>query len=366
MLKFQKRMGLKNFLQASLFALAMSAAAPAAASSASALLDSSGSAPKTTILEDFIRKPAPKDYLENRIEMKKRASEPSPMLKDILNDSSLTKEEKRMYKSLSDDVRAATRTEGEWIYFRQCSTKVKGKVVPVNVVFKYIHGPRGGSGETEITVWLSEEALYCKTGIEQMVLHLFSKEETALSTKIYDINLNQHLKLATYASVDYRIKGTDIIADPSDEIIKKALKEVGLSAATINKLFLLEDAYNAIGKSDRTARALSAGNEFAKGFHVYNNTITYNGYFKEATGSEPFTPKLVQVRVKKGEQSAFAFELHISVIDYDEIYFGGGYVGEKRRRGKEIVVGDTLPLVSKKRIPALEKVIDEDTLNLSE
>lgn len=363
----QKRMSLENILRIVPFALALSAAPLAAASSADALLDKGtgkNSKSSNSIIENITNKPAPGNYLRNRIEIKKHALEPTPLLRDVLNDSSLTKEEKEMYKSLSDDMRAATGTKGDWIYFKQCHTNVDGKDVPVNISAKYIHGPEGGSGETEITVWLSEEFWYCyDTGIERVVLHLFSKEKTSMSTRMYDINLNQHLKLATHASVDYRIKGSDIIANPTEEIIRKVLKEVGFSATTINKLFILQDAYNALLKNDETERALSVGNRLVKGFHIYDNSITYNGYFGNETGSGLRAPKLFQCRIKRGEENLPAAQFKISVRRYEGIYLGKGYVGEKRRRGNEIVVEDTIPLVGKKNIPVLEKVIDKDTLD---
>ncbi len=193
----------------------------------------------------------------------------------------------------------------------------------LNVRMEYICGPRGGSGKLRVVTYLPKND-WCNTkGLDKVKFWFYSTEETNLSKKIYEVNLNKYYDLATNLPIQE-------ITNIGEEIIQKLkgkayalLKIFKINKEDINQLLDLKELVDIISEDRMKQYVAQMGNLIAKD-HVWLNRVTYDGYGGStffdlnlfSDGKVLRAPKLVDIEIWEGEGSFVGLGLSATYRKY--------------------------------------------------
>lgn len=225
----------------------------------------------------------------------------------------------------------------------------------LNVRAEYICGPRGGSGKLRVLIYLDKEDWTSSKGLDVVDLWLFSTEETELSKKIYEVNLNKLTNKATYVPVSEVLHEVDYIVEEFKEKGYALLKVFKIKKTDINTFLKTKGVIDRISDYQLKETVIEMGNIVA-GDHVWPNELKYHGYGKILDldlfleGKVKRAPKCLDIEISRGENSIVGWALKAVSRDYKVEKYG-----TRRVKSEAFYFG---PLNMKEYVKKLDKTGD--------
>lgn len=197
----------------------------------------------------------------------------------------------------------------------------------LHIKFQYVTGPKGGAGRIEALFYLEPYDWYSHKAIDNLKLWLFSTEETKVSTKIYEINVNHAHKTAVYESITERMLIGDYVVENvfgeplftllsklkvKKNEIKKFLKAIGVIGDIID--YWEEEEIKDIATQ-------------ISGDHIWLTKFEINGFgggikgYDENVALYPNTvraPKLYKIEIFEGAKKTIGFAVKGKLRKYVE------------------------------------------------
>lgn len=212
-----------------------------------------------------------------------------------------------------------------------------------NIRFEYIYG-RSGSGKLRALVWLDEREWYSDKGLDEVSLWLYSTEETNISKKVYEVNINKADKLVNYWPAEEAKFIVDYIIETFKGkgyfLLKKAFK---IEKKDINDFLSVKGIVKLMSEEALKQKIYMMGTLIAED-HVWSNEIAYKGYgrfdsdlFSKGPivrGEVYRAPKAVDIEIFEGEASIVGWALlvksrnyikHKDFRDYKRVHSFGGF-----------------------------------------
>lgn len=218
--------------------------------------------------------------------------------------------------------------------------KGEGDKSQFNVKFQYVCGPRGGAGTIRALFYLEPYDWYSNKAIDNLTLWLFSTEETKVSAKIYEINVNHAHKTTVHESISERmLLGDYLVENIANEPIFTLLNKIKVKKTEIKKFL---KAIGVIGDVLTYWEEEEIKNIATKiaGDHVWLTKFGIRGFgkFDENVTLYPNTiraPKLFEIEILEGAKHTVGFALKAESRDY---FKGRGILTEGNMVKKSEVV----------------------------
>ena len=204
----------------------------------------------------------------------------------------------------------------------------------LNIRFEYLCGPRGGSGKLRALFYLEREDWFNIKGLDNVRVWFFSKEETNVSKKVYEVNRNNCLNTVTYMPAEYVMHEGDRMVEESKGVGWAMLKKIRINKKTITDIFSTKQALDDVQDYALKQRIVEMGN-LVIGDHVWLTEINYHGYggfddnlFRDQKVTR--APKLVEMEIWTGEEAVMGFGLVAKTRWYEQ-YNLGPITGNRRK-----------------------------------
>jgi hypothetical protein len=211
---------------------------------------------------------------------------------------------------------------------------------------EYKCGKNGGSGELRGLLYVDDSSLVRSVGLDRVVFDPLSIEETNLSKKTYEIDINESRRIVSYANTNERPVKSSFLGDKAEEVVAKGIQAIVRAAGEKVNLSDIEDAKKLLGEivnyelDVQRQRAIQLGNHITGGNHVYLNEITWSSYslldkifnihlfdtnlFAKANDNRiPRKVVLWEVTIPLGEESIKGIILSVDVVGYRQRWLTG-------------------------------------------
>ncbi|MGB9707899.1 MAG: hypothetical protein ACPLXC_01035 [Candidatus Pacearchaeota archaeon] len=190
----------------------------------------------------------------------------------------------------------------------------------LNVRMEYICGPRGGSGKLRALAYLGEDDWKNSKGLDQVIFWFFSIDETEISKKVYEVNLDKVKNEAIYSSAAEVMHEVDYIIEELKGKGYAMLKVLKIDKKDVEEFLRLKGIVDRISEYQLRRTITEMGNTIA-GDHVWPNEVEYHGYgvfdidiFMDKKVRR--APKLVEFEISRGESSIVGWALKAISRDY--------------------------------------------------
>jgi hypothetical protein len=215
----------------------------------------------------------------------------------------------------------------------------------LRVAIQYNPGVHGNSGNLEVLTWLDNENMTGSSGLDEIVIMPFSTNQTAISNKTFELNINELRNIINYIPIEERFIESDLCYDYIEKIPNTIASLLKIPKKDVDQLRLLLESVKSIVDNEEKQREVQAGNIYAED-KVYCNTIIYQGYGnsplngilpdlglneKANKGKVSRAIKAMRLRIERGEESTKAFFIKVRKRDYSTFdVFGLRDFGAKR------------------------------------
>lgn len=183
-----------------------------------------------------------------------------------------------------------------------------------NVRFQYVCGPKGGAGTIRGLFYLEPYDWYSVKAIDNLKLWLFSTEETRVSAKIYELNVNHAHKTTVHESITERmLLGDYIVEQVGTEPVFTLLSKLKIKKSDIKKFLKAAGIIGEVLDYWEEEEIKSIATKIA-GDHVWLTEFNIRGFGKadENVFLYPNTvraPKLFEIEIIEGAKYTVGFAL---------------------------------------------------------
>ena len=260
-------------------------------------------------------------------------------LEEIVSGEISDKKKKRLSEKLDYVMKIATKQRGLLLAEHRFPFEMKDKG-KINIRFECIQGKKGYGKGLRTLIYLDEESWKSiRRGIYSAWLVFFSSEETKISSKIYELNIDQTYGYVNYEPIKQRTIEGDYFEDKFKGSVFTVLKKAKIKKKDINKVFFVKDIVKDIQKFNLDKKFTDIGNMII-GDRVWKNEFYYNGYGfidDRLFEGKLRAPKVIDLEIMRGENSIKGYAAVVEVIDFKNIkepLFKKQILGTKRTKGK--------------------------------
>ncbi len=268
-------------------------------------------------------------------------------LEEIVSGEMSDKKKEYLSKRLDETMEMATKFRGTHLATHSFPFEMKDGGGKINIQFECIQGKKGYGKGLRTLVYLDRESWRSlRRGIYSAWLVFFSTKETKISSKIYELNIDQHYGYVNYEPLKQRVIEGDYYIEKVKGGVFTILKKAKIKKKDINKIFFIKDVAKDIKQFKLDKQFTDIGNRIT-GDRVWKNEFYYDGYgFLDDILFEGRlrAPKVIDLEIMRGEDSIKGYAAIVEVVDYKNLYVLKKPVILKRIGGGKGAIAAPLPV----------------------
>jgi len=245
-------------------------------------------------------------------------------LEELVSGEMSDKKKKYLYENLDRAREIATKYKGIHLTthnfpFEMKDRQDQGKI---NIQFECIQAKPGYGKGLRTLIYLDKESWKSiRRGIYSAWLVFYSTKETKISSKTYELNIDQHYGYVNYEPIEQRVIEGDYFFEKLKGSVFTILKKAKIYKKDIDKVFFVRDIIKDVKKFGLDKKLTDLGNRITED-RVWKNEFYYNGYSfidDRLFEGKLRAPKVVELEILRGEDSIEGYAAIIEIIDFKNV-----------------------------------------------
>jgi hypothetical protein len=204
----------------------------------------------------------------------------------------------------------------------------------INIKADYFSGKNGGSGGVRAFIYLDDQSIMRAISLKSVKAYPISIDETNLSTKTYEVDVNEKLRIVASANTEEMRAPSFSLGSKIEDVVEKGVQIILKAAGaklTLSDIDAAKKLFEYAFDYQRTVdeqRVTQRGNHLAGGFHVYTNPITKTFLgFPDLNPNTKIDDGLIQkkvpvyvIEINQGEEAIVALILDIELVGYRQAW----------------------------------------------
>jgi hypothetical protein len=246
-------------------------------------------------------------------EIKTAKKNPKTMLEYILADPNINDDEKKGYKNLNTIMNSAIKYQGNPLSIHTFHFDLDNEDCAIRVQTEHKNGKL-----RFIIYFPNEKEWYNSRSFMDLHLYWFSENETKLSLKTYEINLNQHNGFVSYWDIrERRLEGEEIIDKIEKSMYTVTKKLFKIKKKDMKEIVWMTDYLKDMINYERKQELTQIGN-LITGNHVYIRDLYYNAFasFLWQADKGARAVKFIEFEIARGEASCSCFGIAARAVKF--------------------------------------------------